>query len=92
MKIFILFLHTSDSVTCISCPKIDKFHMFIIPLSLNVTLFSKSPYLTAHIKINYEAGCIRKFSEKKKQKTKIKAQRCIQDHRHSKDETLCGIS
>ena len=65
MKIFILFLHTSDSVTCIPCRKIDKFHMFIIPLSLNVTLFSKSPYLTAHIKINYEAGCIRKFSEKK---------------------------
>ena len=36
-------------------------------------------------------GAFENFLEKK-QKTKIKAQRCIQDHRHSKDETLCGIS
>ena len=34
-------------------------------------LFSKTPYLTEHIKINYETGCIERFSgEKKKQKNK----------------------
>ena len=45
-------------------PKLTSFHIFFITLSLNVTLFSKSPYLTAHIEINYETGCIGKFSEK----------------------------
>ena len=44
-------------------PKLTHFHIFILPLPLNVTLFSKSPYLTAHIKINYETGCIGRFSE-----------------------------
>ena len=39
-------------------------------------LFSKSPYLTVNIKINYETGCIGRFSEKK-------TKRCIQDHRDS---------
>ena len=29
-----------------------------------MTLFSKSPYLTAPTKINYETGCIERFSEK----------------------------
>ena len=38
-----------------------NFHIFIISLPLKVTLFSKSPYLTAHVKINYETGCIRSF-------------------------------
>ena len=56
-------------------PKLTNFHIFIIPLPFNVTLSSKSPYLTAHIKINYETGCIGRFSEK--------TQRCIQDHRDS---------
>ena len=45
-------------------PKLTNFHIFIIPLPLNVTSFSKSPYLTAHIKINYETGCIGRISEK----------------------------
>ena len=45
-------------------PKLTHFYVFIIPLPLNVTLFSKSPYLTAHIKINYEAGCIGSFRKK----------------------------
>ena len=49
--------------------KLTNFHIFIIPLLLNVTLFSKSHYLTAHIKINYETGCIGRFFEK--------TQRCI---------------
>ena len=31
---------------------------------MNVTLVSKTPYLTAHFKINYKTGCIRKISEK----------------------------
>ena len=35
-------------------PKLTNFHFFIIPLPLNLTLFLKSPYLTAHIKIDYE--------------------------------------
>ena len=56
-------------------PKPTNFHIFIIPLPLNVTSFSNSPYLTEHIKINYETGWIGKFSEK--------TQRCIQDHRES---------
>ena len=29
-------------------PKLTNFHIFIIPPPLNVTLFSKSPYLTVH--------------------------------------------
>ena len=45
-------------------PKLTNFHIFIIPLPLNVTLFSKSPYLTAHINVNYETSCIKRFSEK----------------------------
>ena len=28
---------------------------------MNVTLFSKNPYLTAHMKINFETGCIKKL-------------------------------
>ena len=43
--------------------KLTNFHIFIIPLPLNMTLFSKSPYLTAHIKMNYETGSIGKSSE-----------------------------
>ena len=31
----------------------------------NVRLLSKSPYLTGHIKMNYETGYIERFSEKK---------------------------
>ena len=56
-------------------PKLRNFHIFIVPFFLNVTLFSKNPHLTAHIKINYEAGCIGRFSEK--------TQKCTQDHRDS---------
>ena len=63
--------------------KIDKFSYFIIPLPLNLTLFSNRPYLTAHIKTNYETGCIGRFSQK--------TQRCIQDHFKSYDGALCGI-
>ena len=48
-----------------------------------MTLFSKSPYLTAHNEINYEPGCIGRFSVGKKG---------IQDHCNSKDGALCGIS
>ena len=44
--------------------KLTNFDIFVIPLPLNVTLFSKSPYLTGLIKINYETGCIERFSEK----------------------------
>ena len=40
------------------------FIIFIIPLPLNLTSFSKSPDLTAHIKINYETGCTGSFSVK----------------------------
>ena len=32
-------------------PKLTDFHIFVISLPLNMRLFSKSPYLTAHIKI-----------------------------------------
>ena len=44
--------------------KLTNFHIFIISLPLKVTLFSKSPYLTAHVKTNYETGWIGKISEK----------------------------
>ena len=63
----LLLLRTSDSMTW--APKIDKFLYFILPLPLKVTLFSKSPYLTAHIKINYETGCIGRFSGKTQRST-----------------------
>ena len=54
-------------MTRIPFPKIDKFSYFYhLSLSLNVTLSSKSPYLTAHIKVNFETGCIERFSGKKK--------------------------
>ena len=38
-------------------PNLTSFLIFINLLPLNVTLFSKSPYLIAHIKINYKTGC-----------------------------------
>ena len=45
-------------------PKLTIFHIFIIALPLNVTLFSKSPFLAAHINVDYETSCIKRFSEK----------------------------
>ena len=45
--------------------KIEDFHIFIIFLPLKLILFLKSPYLTAHIKLNYETGCTGRLSEKK---------------------------
>ena len=45
--------------------KMTNFLIFIIPLPLNVTLSSRSPYFTAHIKINYDTGCTGRFSGKK---------------------------
>ena len=51
-KISVLFLHNSGSMTSSPCPKIDKLLYFIILLPLNMILFSKCPYLTAHIKRN----------------------------------------
>ena len=56
-------------------PKLTICYVYINLLPLNVTLFSKDLYLTAHIKINYEAGCIGRFLEK--------IERYIQDHRDS---------
>ena len=44
-------------------PKLTSSYIFITPLPLNVTLISKSSYLTVHIKINYETGCIGRFSK-----------------------------
>ena len=68
-QISVLFLHTFDPMAWIPCSKIDKFSYFYHPSlfeSLNLTLFSKSPYLTANIKINYETGCMGRFSEGEK--------------------------
>ena len=48
-------------------PKLTNFHISIITIPLNVTLFSKSPYLTTHIKTNHETGCIGSFSEKNRE-------------------------
>ena len=42
----------------------DKFSYFYHLSSFEREIFSKSPYLTAHIKINYETGCIGRFSKK----------------------------
>ena len=58
------FTHSSNSSDKFPAPKLTNFYVFIIHLSLNLTLFSKSPYLTADIKINYETGCMGRFSEK----------------------------
>ena len=46
-------------------PKLTNFHVFIIPLPLNVALISKNLYLFTRIEINNETGCIECFSEKK---------------------------
>ena len=47
-------------------PKLTNFHIFIIPFPyLNVTLFPKRSYFTAHIKKIYETGCIGRFFQKK---------------------------
>ena len=51
-----------------SAPKLTNFHIFIIPLPLNMALFSKSPYLTAHIKIKLWNRLHWKIFWKKKQK------------------------
>ena len=61
-----LFLHTFDSSRESSAPKLTNFQIFIIPLPLNVTLFSKSLYLTAHLKINYETGAPEGFLKKQR--------------------------
>ena len=44
-----------------SAPKLTNFLIFIILLPLNVILFSKSSYLIAHIKINYERFHLKVF-------------------------------
>ena len=46
-------------------PKLTNFHIFIIRLPFNVTLYSESPYLTIHIKTNYETDNTGRFFEKK---------------------------
>ena len=49
----------------ITCLNINEFsYFFITPLSLSVMLFSRSPYLTSHLKINYKTGRIEMCSEK----------------------------
>ena len=53
-----------------SAPKLTTFHIPSLPLK--VRLFSKSPYLTAHLKTNYEIDSTGRFSEE--------TQRRIQDH------------
>ena len=57
---FILLTQRHESFA----PKLTNFHIFINPLPFNVPIFSKSPYLIAHIKIKYETGCIGRFSAK----------------------------
>ena len=51
----------------------QNFYIFLNIFPLNLTLFSKIPYLTPRLKINYEIGCTGKFSEK--------SHRHIQDYR-----------
>ena len=41
-----------------------NFHIFIVPLHLDVTLFSKGSCWIAHIKISYETVSIGRFSGK----------------------------
>ena len=48
-----------------SAPKLTNFHIFITPLPLNLTLFSRSSYLAANLKIIYETCCPGRFCEKK---------------------------
>ena len=43
---------------------LNEIYSFSTPHPWNVTLFSKSPYLTAHLKINNEAGGTKARSEK----------------------------
>ena len=47
--------------------KTDKFLYFYCRYPMRVTLFSKSPYLTAHNQIDYKNKLHWKFSEKKQQ-------------------------
>ena len=55
------------------CFNVDSTLMCLLGLlSWDVALLWKSPYLTEHLKINYETGCTRRFSEK--------TWRRIQDH------------
>ena len=65
-------------------PKLKNFHITITPFPLYVTLFSKSPYLTGHLEINYDIVCPGRFSKK--------AQRDIHDDRNIYVGAICGIS
>ena len=57
--------HAFEAMLWISSLKIYQFSaFFIFPLSL--TLFSRSPYLTAILKINYETGRTDLYSRKTK--------------------------
>ena len=57
--------HFNHAFHVFPAPKLVNFYIFIASPPLNVTLLSKSPYLIAHLKINYEAGCTGSFSENK---------------------------
>ena len=46
--------------------KTDKFLYFCCRSPMRVTLFSKSPYLTAHNQIDHKTSCIGSFLKKKK--------------------------
>ena len=55
-------------------------------------LFSKTPYLTEHIKINYETGCIERFSGEKKQQKNKKTKKQNRERLHWKGIVSMKIS
>ena len=65
-------------------PKLPNFHIFVTLLPLNMTCITKSPYLTAHLKLNYKISCTGNCSEE--------AQRCIQGHRNNLVGAICDIT
>ena len=55
---FLILCHESP------VPKLTNFCIFITHVPLCMTLFSKSPCRTVHIKVIFESGCTEGFSEK----------------------------
>ena len=59
-KIYVFFLHTSDSMTWIPRKKSDKLSYFYHPSPFETNIIFKELFLIIFIKINYEISCIGK--------------------------------
>ena len=54
-----------------STPKLTNFFYFYYPSPFEASLFSKSPYLTAHIRINYEFIALEGFLKNHRDMSRI---------------------